>query len=110
MARSLATIILNTFSQMILASPGPDEAHFICQNELENIDLLLSDVVMPRMSGQDLYHMLRKNKPQLKAVFMSGYTEDAIASHGSMEPGTWFIQKPFTIESLARKVREALDT
>ncbi|HPQ67930.1 MAG TPA: PAS domain S-box protein [bacterium] len=110
MVRSLAKKILEMHNYKVLEASGAGEAHFICQNELENIDLLLSDVVMPRMSGQDLYHMLRKNKPQLKAVFMSGYTEDAIASHGSMEPGTWFIQKPFTIESLARKVREALDT
>jgi len=109
MVRSLAKKILEMHNYKVLEASGAGEAHFICQYELENVDLLLTDVVMPRMSGQDLYHMLRKNKPQLKALFMSGYTEDAIASHGSMEPGTWFIQKPFTIESLARKVREALD-
>jgi two-component system cell cycle sensor histidine kinase/response regulator CckA len=72
-------------------------------------DLLLTDVVMPRTSGPDLARTLRARNEAMKVLFMSGYTDDAIGHHGVLEAGAQFIQKPFTTDSLLRKVRDVLD-
>ena len=71
-------------------------------------DLVLTDVVMPGMSGAELAQRLRSDRPGLKVLYMSGYPDDAIAPHGVLDPGTPFIQKPFSERALAVKVREAL--
>ncbi|HVR86661.1 MAG TPA: response regulator [Planctomycetota bacterium] len=73
------------------------------------IDLLVTDMVMPQMSGRELAAQLGPERPEMKILFMSGYTEDAIARHGVLDPGTAFLEKPFTPDSLAKKVRELLD-
>lgn len=73
------------------------------------IDLLLTDVIMPEMNGKDLARNLSSVCPRLRYLFMSGYTADVIAAKGVVEEGTNFIQKPFTKEGLAAKVREALE-
>ena len=75
-----------------------------------HIDLLLTDVVMPQMSGTELFHQLQERRPTLKALFMSGYTDIMIAHHGIIDRGADFIQKPFTVDSLSRKVRDVLDS
>jgi CheY-like chemotaxis protein len=74
-----------------------------------SFDLVLSDVVMPGMSGHDVVEALWKRLPGVPALFMSGYTDDAIQQHGVLEPGTFFLEKPFTPDALSRKVREVLD-
>jgi two-component system, cell cycle sensor histidine kinase and response regulator CckA len=74
------------------------------------IDLLLSDVILPQMNGRQIYEKLLTQTPKLKVLFMSGYTENIIAPHGVLEPGFQFVQKPFSLRDLARKVREALDS
>ena len=73
------------------------------------IDLLISDVVMPKMNGRALADRLTTLYGDLKVLFVSGYTDDAIVRHGVLEPGIMFLQKPFTPDALARKVREVLD-
>lgn len=78
------------------------------ENE-EEIDLLLTDVIMPQLNGKALYDRLSKSRPDLKVIFMSGYTDDAITRHGVLETGINFIQKPFRPEELAKKVRQVLD-
>ncbi len=72
------------------------------------IDLVITDVVMPGMGGRELAKQLVQTRPGTKVLYLSGYTEDAIVSEGTIERGTAFLQKPFTLQNLSRKVREVL--
>ena len=93
----------------VLEAAGADEALRVAGEHADAIDLLLTDVVMPRMSGRQLADRLARRGPEIKVLFMSGYTDEAIVQHGVLEPGTQLLQKPFTPGGLARKVREVLD-
>jgi len=73
------------------------------------IHLVLTDIVMPRISGRELAAGVLAVHPEARVLFMSGYTDEAISRHGVLEPGTHFIQKPFSFDSLLRKLREVLD-
>jgi len=73
------------------------------------IHLVLTDIVMPEMSGRQVYEQIARLRPGIKVLYMSGYTEDVIAHHGILEPGIHFIQKPFSGQRLSEKLREALD-
>ena len=73
------------------------------------IQLLLSDVVMPGMTGADLVERLRPLHPEMRLLFMSGYTDAALENHAPLPPGAAFMEKPFTAATLTRKVREILD-
>jgi YesN/AraC family two-component response regulator len=75
----------------------------------EPIHLVLTDVVMPRMNGRELVEHLISVYPEVRTLYMSGYTDDAIVQHGVLEEGVSYIQKPFTMEGLVKKVREVLD-
>lgn len=90
------------------ASDG-GQALILCEKYTDPVHLILTDVVMPGMSGRELVERLRRIHPEAKALYMSGYTDNVILHHGILEQGLSFIQKPFTLESLARKVREVLD-
>ena len=74
-----------------------------------SIDVILTDVVMPGASGPELTKQLVKRRPALKVIYMSGYSEEAVAHHGVIDPGIAFLHKPFTSETLGRKLREVLD-
>ena len=80
-----------------------------CREYRGSIDLMVTDVVMPGMSGRELAGHLAPVRPEMKVLYMSGYTDDAIIHHGILEEGVSFIQKPFSMGKLARKVREVLD-
>ena len=72
------------------------------------IDLVITDVVMPGLGGREMVERISTTRPEAKVLYLSGYTEDTIVSEGSIESGTAFLQKPFTLQSLLRKVREVL--
>jgi PAS domain S-box-containing protein len=77
--------------------------------ERSPFDLIVTDVIMPQMSGKDLYNRLRERSYDAKVLFISGYTDDALAHHGVLDEGLWFLEKPFSPAKLTRKVREVLD-
>ena len=93
--------------RVLLAASGA-EALELCEQNANEIDLLLSDVVMPRMSGTQLAMRVGQKHPEIKVLFMSGYTPNAIVHHGVMEHGAMLLQKPFTPDGAALKVREVL--
>jgi DNA-binding NtrC family response regulator len=106
---AIAAEILRRQGYSVLTAISPDEAIKLANEHAGNISLLLTDVIMPEMNGRDLAQKLLSLYPQLKRVFMSGYTSDIITHHGVLDEGVHFIQKPFSITSLAAMVREALD-
>ena len=93
----------------VLAARTPGEAHLLAREHAGEIHLLMTDVVMPEMNGRVLAKNLLSLYPHLKRLFMSGYTADVIAYRGVLDEGVQFIQKPFTTETLAAKVRDALN-
>ncbi len=93
----------------VLPAGTPGEAMRIAREHDSEIHLLVTDVIMPEMNGRDLAAGLLPLYPNLKRLFMSGYTADVIAHHGVLEPGIHFIQKPFSVRDLAARVRAALD-
>jgi PAS domain S-box-containing protein len=105
----LVRSVLTSHGYSVLAAHHPQEAETICRTQGSQIDLLLTDVVMPEMSGADLSKRLTQFHPKLRVLFMSGYIDDSIVRQGIREKEVAFLQKPFSPESLARKVREVLD-
>jgi CheY-like chemotaxis protein len=73
------------------------------------VQLLLTDVVMPQMSGKELAEEVKRLQPEIRVLYMTGYTEDTIVHQGMLEPGALLLQKPFTPSGMARRVREVLD-
>jgi two-component system cell cycle sensor histidine kinase/response regulator CckA len=101
--------ILGLLGYRVLAAHDGESAERICREHEESIDLLLSDVVMPGMNGKELSVKLTSLLPRMRVLFMSGYSENVIAHRGVIDPGVPFVQKPFSVSSLARKIREVLD-
>jgi two-component system cell cycle sensor histidine kinase/response regulator CckA len=108
--RELVCEALQTQGYSVLPARQGDEALDIARRTEAAIHLMISDVVMPGISGRELANQLSQLRPQTKVLFLSGYTEDAIVHHGVLDPGTAFLQKPFTLDALAFKVREVLDS
>ncbi len=92
----------------VLSAGSPIQALQLAQEYQGGIDLLITDVIMPLMNGRDLCHEIAALRPGIKCLYMSGYTADVIAHHGVLDEGVCFLQKPFSLETLAREVREAL--
>jgi hypothetical protein len=107
--RAMATEVLRENGYHVLEAEHATEALTVSNEYDGEIHLMLTDVVMPLMSGRDLAKRLRPLRPDMKVLYMSGYTDDAIVHHGVLEKGTAFIGKPFSIDALSRKLREVLD-
>ena len=107
--RELVQSILANCGYSVVTTKDTQEAHLICEQRASGIHLLLTDVVMPGISGRILAQTILSRNPAVKVLFMSGYTENAIVHHGVLDAGTYFLQKPFTPSTLANKVREVLD-
>ena len=106
--RELTTKMLKRLGYNVLAAGSGAEALEIARSHTGHIALMVTDVVMPNMSGAQLAAELRHSQPDIKVVFISGYTENAISQHGVLDEGVQFLAKPFSRESLARKLREVL--
>ena len=78
-------------------------------SDSQEIDMLVTDIVMPGGSGPDLGRRLEERRPELKIIYMSGYTDDAIVRHGALDPRIAFLHKPFSSETLGRTIRAVLD-
>ena len=107
--RVLILEILESAGYRVLEGPTPEEALTLAGAHAEPIHLVLTDVVLPRMSGRQMAESLQSSRPDTRVLFMSGYTDDAISHHGILETGVHFLQKPFTTDALLRKVRDVLD-
>jgi CheY-like chemotaxis protein len=106
--REYVATALEAYGYRVIQAENAAEALLVCEREAERIDLVLTDVVMPNLSGRELAHRLEKRWPGIKVLFMSGYTGDAIMHHGASKEGTEYIPKPFGPDQLAIKVREVL--
>jgi len=105
----MTSALLRNQGYRVLAAGSPDEALRIARAYQKQIDLLMTDVIMPGMDGKELAERLKTERPGLRCLFMSGYTADLIARHGVLDEGVYFLQKPFLLPVLAGKVREVLD-
>lgn len=94
---------------VLLVAKGPEQTLRLTAEHPGRIHLLITDVVMPGQSGRDLATQLAVDRPEMKRLFMSGYTANVIAHRGVLDEGVEFLGKPFTRDELARKVREVLD-
>jgi CheY-like chemotaxis protein len=107
--REIAVIILRSLGYRVLEAPDGDAALRVFGAHAPEIDLLLTDIVMPgRIRGRELAEQMTAMRPDIKVLFMSGYTENAVVHHGRLDDGVQLLGKPFKREQLARKVAEVL--
>jgi two-component system, cell cycle sensor histidine kinase and response regulator CckA len=109
MLLAMAKTLLEKLGYSVIAAATPKEAIRRTEEHQGEIQLLLTDVIMPEMNGRELYHQLRALRPGLACLFMSGYTANVISHHGVLNEGIHFLQKPFSIEKLATMLRKALE-
>ena len=107
--RAISIEALRDLGYTAIGASGPVEALQMLDDGL-SISLLFTDVIMPVMTGRELADRLRQRNPQLKVLYTTGYTRNAIVHNGMLDPGTSLLTKPFSIEDLATKVRQILDT
>jgi len=105
---SVAKTMLEKLGYTVIPAEKPSIALQKAKENLEHLQLLITDVVMPEMNGVELERAINTLKPGVKSLFMSGYTDASIAHHGVLDEGVHFLQKPFSLQDLASKVREAL--
>ena len=106
--RDLTAKILKNLGYTVLTAASGAEALEISRRQAAPISVLLTDVVMPNMSGAQLAAELRRSRPEMKVIYVSGYTENTVLDHGVLDAGLDFLAKPFTREGLSKKLREAL--
>jgi two-component system cell cycle sensor histidine kinase/response regulator CckA len=109
LVRDLTQEILVARGYRVLAPKKPLEALALSEAYAGQIDLLLTDVVMPGLSGRELAAEVVEGRPQLRVLFMSGYADTAVVHNGFLGEGVFFLQKPFTPSLLAKKIREIFD-
>src|SRR5205085_1959334 len=109
LVRKLAHEVLQMSGYQVLVAANGGAALLICERHTGPIHLLLTDIVMPEMSGQELAERLARLRPEMRLLFMSGYTSNAIIHQGTFAEGLHYIPKPFSPDALTRKVREVLD-
>ncbi|MEN2985492.1 MAG: PAS domain S-box protein [Thermodesulfovibrionaceae bacterium] len=107
--RATVLEMLKRLGYKTLEANNQDTALFLAQFYDKPIDLIICDVVMPGISGTKLINKIKNYRPDVKVLYMSGYTDDVVSKHGILEKGINFIQKPFSIEAFSRKIREVLD-
>jgi CheY-like chemotaxis protein len=108
--RRLARGVLAEAGYEVVEAETPERALELAGGTTEPIDLVVTDVVMPGMNGRELADELRRRQPDLRVLFTSGYTDDVVLSNGALQSGTGFLQKPFGVDELQRKVRELLES
>ncbi len=109
MVRQLACQALRLYGYDVVEAANAGEALLACESYGGSITLMVTDIVMPQMSGRELAARLAKLRPEMRVIYMSGYTDDAVVRHGVSDEALYFLQKPFTPGALAQKVREVLD-
>jgi CheY-like chemotaxis protein len=107
--RKVTVDLLRVQGYKVLEAMGGEAALIICEKEKNPIHLILTDVVMPQMNGPQVIERLMQVRQDFKALYMSGYADEAVLHHRLLERGVSIIHKPFTVEKLAKKVREVLD-
>jgi CheY-like chemotaxis protein len=105
----VTVMLLETLGYEVLSTSSPGEALRMLAAAGPELRLLLTDIIMPEMNGRELAERARAEHPGLKCLFMSGYTDDIMAQHGVLSGEVKLLEKPFTLEALAARVREMLD-
>jgi CheY-like chemotaxis protein len=100
---------LENLGYTVFAANSPLQALALCKEKQQSIDLLITDVIMPEMNGKELKENVQRLYPQIKTLYMSGYTADIVAHRGVLDEGIQFLQKPFSPKALAQKIRTLLD-
>jgi PAS domain S-box-containing protein len=108
--RQLSSSVLAHCGYRVLLASSPEEGLAITKDNLRDIKLLVTDVVMPRMNGRQLAEQIARIAPEVRVLYISGYTNNAIVHYGVLDAGLWFLPKPFTLAALVAKVREVLDS
>jgi two-component system cell cycle sensor histidine kinase/response regulator CckA len=107
--RQLTYSVLADCGYKVLPAAGPEEGLALCHANHPDIELLVTDVILPGMNGPQLAEQVTRISPRTRVLYISGYTSDAIAHYGVLDPGLWFLAKPFSVSELVAKIREVLD-